>query len=142
MPPALKEMIDLLENLPESERRESLIAFAEQADAFAPHGDEAFAFEEVRHDRFCSDVVGIHLRLDTAGKVFFAVSLGPKIQTLTRALVAILARGLNGSSADEILSLSSDFIPRLVGSDLVRLRSQTVFYIFHRLQGALRQAMA
>lgn len=141
MPPSLQEMIDLLENLPESERRESLIALAEQASAFAPQAGEAFAFEEVRQDSFCSDVVGIHLRFDNAGKVLFAISLGPKIQTLTRAMVAILARGLNGCSAAEIMSLSSDFIPRLVGADLVRLRSQTVYYIFRRIQEAVRLAM-
>jgi cysteine desulfuration protein SufE len=39
------------------------------------------------------------------------------------------------------MSLSSDFIPRLVGADLVRLRSQTVYYIFRRIQEAVRLAM-
>ncbi len=141
MPPALQEMIDLFENLPESERRDNLIAFAEQASAFAPQPGETFAFQEVRQDSFCSDAVGIHLRFNDAGQVHFAISLGPKIQTLTRALVVILARGLSGCRPAEILSLSSDFIPRLVGADLVRLRSQTVYYILHRLQESLRQAL-
>ena len=71
----------------------------------------------------------------------FAIELGPKIQTLTRAMTTILCRGLNGSLPLEILEMKADFVPRIVGADLVRLRSQTIYYILGRMQTAVRTLM-
>ncbi len=137
-PAALGELITFFESLPEGERRENLIDLAEASTTHAPKQGEKFDLEDVRHDAECTDTVGIHLRLESGGQVHFAISLGPKVQTLTRALTAILCRGLNGSAPEEVLAVPQDFVPRIVGAELVRLRSQTVYYVLGRMKEAVR----
>lgn len=137
-PAALGELITFFESLPEGERRENLIDLAESSTTHAPKQGEKFDLEDVRHDAECTDTVGIHLRLESGGQVHFAISLGPKVQTLTRALTAILCRGLNGSAPEEVLAVPQDFVPRIVGAELVRLRSQTVYYVLGRMKEAVR----
>jgi cysteine desulfuration protein SufE len=56
------------------------------------------------------------------------------VQTLTKAMATILCRGLNGSTLTEVLAVPQDFVPRIVGADLVRLRSQTVYYVLSRMK--------
>lgn len=141
MPPALQELIDFFEHLPEPERRDSLISMAESVEAYAPRPDQSYEVEEVRKDPECSDIVGIFLKRDDGGHVHFAVTFGPKVQTLTRALAAILCRSLDGCTAAEILAISPDFIPRIVGAELVRLRSQTVYYVLQRMKQAAENAI-
>jgi cysteine desulfuration protein SufE len=101
-PAALSELIAFFESLPEGERRENLIDLATQAAKHAPKEGEAFDLEDVRKDAECTDTVGVHVRLEQDGGVHFAVSLGPKVQTLTRALTVILCRGLNGSTTQAV----------------------------------------
>lgn len=141
MPPALQELIDFFEHLPESERRDNLISMAETVDAHAPQPGHSYEVEEVRKDPECSDTVGIFLQRDEVGRVRFAVTFGPRVQTLTRALAAILCRGLNGCTAPEILAINPDFIPRIIGAELVRLRSQTVYYVLQRMKQAAGNAI-
>jgi cysteine desulfuration protein SufE len=62
------------------------------------------------------------------------MTLGPEVQTLTRAMTAILCKGLDGSTPQEILDLPSDFVTRIVGTELVRVRSQTVYYVLTRIK--------
>ena len=135
-PAALSELISFFESLPESERRENLIDLAAAAAAHAPKEGEKFDLEHVRHDAECTDTVGVHARLEHGHHVHFAISLGPKVQTLTKALATILCRGLNGSTLTEVLAVPQDFVPRIVGTDLVRLRSQTVYYVLGRMKQA------
>ncbi|WP_395737333.1 SufE family protein [Prosthecobacter sp.] len=137
-PAALGELITFFESLPEGERRENLIDLAAASAGHAPKPGETFALEDVRHDAECTDTVGIHLRLENGDHAHFAVSLGPKVQTLTKALTTILCRGLNGSTLAEVLAVPQDFVPRIVGADLVRLRSQTVYYVLGRMKQAAR----
>ena len=130
------ELIDFFESLPESERREKLVDLAEAATTHLPRPGEVFDLEDVRHDAECTDTVGVHVRRDTSGHVHFAISLGPKVQTLTRAMTTILCRGLNGSTLEQVLKVPSEFVPRIIGADLVRLRSQTVYYVLNRMKEA------
>ena len=51
-------------------------------------------------------------------------------------MTAILCRGLEGCTVDEVLDLPSDFVPQIVGGQLVRIRSQTVYYVLGRMKGA------
>ena len=141
IPAALQEIIDFFEPLPEAERRENLIHYAESSAAQARKPGLIYDLEEVRKDQECSDTVGVFVYLDGEGCVHFAIELGPKIQTLTRAMTTILCRGLNGSLPLEILEMTADFVPRIVGADLVRLRSQTIYYILGRMQTAVRTLM-
>ncbi len=140
-PAALGELITFFESLPEGERRENLIDLAAASAAHAPKEGETFDLEDVRKDAECTDTVGVHVRLETGERAHFAISLGPKVQTLTRALTTILCRGLNGSTLREVLDVPQDFVPRIVGADLVRLRSQTVYYVLGRMKQAARRLL-
>lgn len=115
-----------------------LISMADTAPMHEPQPGEQFALEDVRKDEECTDTVGIHLRVEPGGGIRFRVSLGPQVQTLTRAMTSILCQGLNGSDAEEILAVPSDFVPAICGSELVRLRSQTVYYVLSRMKAAVR----
>ena len=141
LPPALSEWITFFESLPEGERRENLIEMAAQAAKHAPKEDEAFDLEDVRKDAECTDTVGVHVRLGKDGLVHFAISLGPKVQTLTRALTVILCRGLNRSTAQAVLDVPQDFVPRIIGTELVRLRSRTVYYVLNRMKESMQALM-
>lgn len=140
-PLPLQELIDLFEHLPEAERRENLINFADAAKACERREGEIFDLEDVRKDEECTDTVGVFVRLESGEKLYFAIELGPKVQTLTKAMTAILCRSLNGVPAAEILELPADFVPRIIGAELVRLRSQTVYYVLSRIKTAVKMLM-
>ncbi len=136
LPAALEELVNFYESLPEGERRESLIDLAASVSVYAPQAGETFDLEDVRKDAECTDTVGVHARREDGGRVRFAISLGPKVQTLTRALTALLCRGLNGATLQQVLDVPHDFVPRVIGGELVRLRSQTVYYVLNRMKEA------
>lgn len=135
-PVKLSEILELFRDRSESERREMLAAFADEAGHHAPAAGEPFDLTDIRQDEICTDEVGIFLRVDAAGQAHFKVRLGPQVQTLTRALAVILCRGLEGSSLESISTLTPSFIEDIVGERLILLRSQTVYYVLHRMQEA------
>lgn len=135
-PPPLTELIDFFENLSEPERRENLIDLAEAVQHHAPLPGEIFEVSDVRKDAECTDTVGIYLRMDPERHTQISVTLGPKVQTLTRAMATLLCRGLSGARPEEIRAVPQDFVARIVGQDLVRLRSQTVYYVLSRIKEA------
>lgn len=134
-PPKLNNIIQLFETLPEVERRETLVSYADGAKKQEPKPGEQFDLEDVRKDEECADTVGVYLQVDGQGKAHFRMTLGPEVQTLTRAMTAILCKGLEGATPQEILDLPSDFVTRIVGAELVRVRSQTTYYILTRMKG-------
>lgn len=140
-PPALNELIEFFEFLPELERRENLIHFSDAAKSCAPKEGEAFDLEDVRKDEECTDTVGVFLRVDEGDRVHFAIDLGPKVQTLTKAMTAILCKGLDGCTLREVLEVPADFVPRIVGAELVRLRSQTIYYVLSRMKAAVKMLL-
>ena len=91
--------------------------------------------QDIRKDEECADTVGVYLHVDNEGKAQIRMTLGPEVQTLTRAMSAILCKGLEGTTPQEILDLPSDFVTRIVGSELVRVRSQTIYYVLTRIKG-------
>ena len=134
-PPKLQNIIDLFEMLPEDERRETLVSYSDAAKKQEPREGENFDLEDIRKDEECADKVGVYLRLDQEGKAHFRMTLGPEVQTLTRAMTAILCKGLDGATPQEVLDLPSDFVTRIVGAQLVRVRSQTTYYVLTRMKG-------
>ena len=134
-PKKLNNIIDLFESLPEDERRETLVSYADQAQKQAPRDGETFTLTDVRKDQECADTVGVYLQVDDAGRAHIRMTLGPEVQTLTRAMTAILCKGLDGCTPREILDLPSDFVTRIVGTELVRIRSQTTYYVLTRIKG-------
>src|SRR5436309_12476637 len=133
-PPKLNNIINLFESLPEDERRETLVSYADNAVKQEPWKDEQFDLQDIRKDEECVDTVGVYLYVDENGKAHIRMTLGPDVQTLTRAMTAILCKGLDGSTPQEILNMPSDFVTRIVGTELVRLRSQTVYYVLTRIK--------
>jgi len=133
-PKNLNQIITLFDSLPEDERRETLVSYADNAKRQAPREAENFDLVDVRKDEECTDTVGVYLQVDEEGKARIRMTVGPEVQTLTRAMTAILCKGLNGSTPQEILDLPSDFVTRIVGTELVRLRSQTVYYVLTRIK--------
>jgi cysteine desulfuration protein SufE len=121
--------------LPEVERRETLVSYADSAKKQEPREGEQFDLEDIRKDEECADTVGVYLQVDEQGKAHFRMTLGPEVQTLTRAMTAILCKGLDGATPHEIVELPSDFVRRIVGAELVRVRSQTTYYILTRMKG-------
>ncbi len=137
-PPKLAAIIELFQSLPEEEKRENLIAYAEQSKKHEPKDGEAFDLEDVRKDEECTDTVGVFLKMDAEQHAHFRVTLGPQVQTLTKAMTSILCRGLDGLPLDTIMALPADFVPKIVGGQLVRIRSQTVYYILTRIKSACK----
>ena len=137
-PPKLAAIIGLFEALPEEEKRENLIAYSEQAKKHEPKPGETFDLEDVRKDEECTDTVGVFLRLDEQKHAHFRITLGPQVQTLTKAMTSILCQGLDGLTLEATLDLPANFVPRIVGGQLVRIRSQTVYYILTRMKSACK----
>ena len=133
-PAKLSAIIELFSGLPDAEKRETLIAYADQSKSQEPRDGESFDLEDVRKDEEGTDTVAIYLRLDEQGGAHFRISLGPQVQTLTRAMSSILCKGLEGISPADILEIPADFVPKIVGAELVRLRSQTVYYLLTRIK--------
>lgn len=133
-PSKLDKIINLFDSLPEDERRETLVSYADSVKNQEPRADENFDLVDVRKDGECTDTVGVYLHVDKSGKAQIRMTLGSEVQTLTRSMAAILCKGLEGATPQEILDLPSDFVTRIVGTELVRLRSQTVYYVLTRIK--------
>jgi cysteine desulfuration protein SufE len=137
-PPKLSEIISLFESLPDAEKRDMLIVFADSAANQVPRTGESFDLEDVRKDEECTDTVGIFLKVNPDRSSHFRVTLGPQVQTLTKAMTSILCKGLEGVTPQELLDVPADFVPKIVGAELVRQRSQTVYYILTRMKSAAK----
>ena len=136
-PGKLDAIIAIFESLSEEERRENLVSFALGAEQWRPEKNEQFHLQDVRKDEQCIDTVGVFLRIE-GRRARFKISLGPNVQTLTRAMTTILCRGLDNCDLDEILELPEDFIIKIVGSPLVLTRSQSIYYMLSRMKDALK----
>jgi cysteine desulfuration protein SufE len=67
-PPKLDKIINLFEMLPEDERRETLVSYADNAAKQQPREGEQFNLVDVRKDEECADTVGVYLQVDNEGK--------------------------------------------------------------------------
>ncbi len=133
-PEKLQEIVQLFEHLPDEEKRESLVSYSMTTKNFEPKDGEKFDLEDVRKDEECADTVGVFLQVDGEGRGHFRMTLGPQVQTLTKAMAAILCKGLEGVTPNAVMELASDFVPKIVGAQLVRVRSQTTYYILSRMK--------
>jgi cysteine desulfuration protein SufE len=138
-PPPLAEIVSFFAGLDEAGRRENLVALAETVPSIAPRYDLHYQMADVRTDPECMDEVGVFFHVDDTGAAHFAMTLGPKVQTLTRALAVILCRGLSGASPRAVLDVDRGFVPLIIGETLVRMRSQTVYYVLNRMKQAVEK---
>lgn len=135
-PQNLVKIINFFESLPDDEKRENLLSYANRSKAWEPNPDLIYDLKDIRKDEECTDTVGIYLKMDQ-GKVFFNISMGPKVQTLTRALASILCEALKGATIEQVLAVKDECISQIVGQKLVQLRSQTVYYLIQRMRSAV-----
>ncbi len=135
-PQNLVKIINFFESLPDDEKRENLLSYANRSKAWEPNPDLIYDLEDIRKDEECTDTVGIYLKMHQ-GKVFFNISMGPKVQTLTRALASILCEALKGATIEQVLAVKDECISQIVGEKLVQLRSQTVYYLIQRMRSAV-----
>src|ERR1700724_3700175 len=117
-PGGLNKIVCLFASLPEQEKRDALISYADQSRKWEPKEGETFSLEDIRKDEECTDTVGVFLKIGDEDRATFRVTLGPQVQTLTRAMTAILCRGLDHSTETEILKVPSDSVPRFAGPKL------------------------
>ena len=134
-PPKLQQIVQFFESLSEEDKRENLIVYSDNTRRCEPKPEETFDLEDIRKDEECADTVGVFLKVDAEGRSHFRMKLGPQVQTLTKAMTSILCKGLEGVSPQEVLQVPSDFVPKIVGGELVRARSQTTYYILSRMKG-------
>src|SRR5207248_7392268 len=111
-PVKLNKIINLFESLPEDERRETLVSYADNAKKQEPREGENFNLADVRKDEECMDTVGVYLHVDENGKAHIRMTLGPEVQTLTRSMTATLCKAPEGSTAQESYNLPSEFCRR------------------------------
>jgi len=139
LPRPLEEIIEFFEAMPESEKRQNLIAYAGQIDKHRPPADVEMDLVDIRRDQECADTVGVFLKFaDDGDKVRVYLEMGPEVQTLTRALGSIICEGIAGAPKAQVLDLPPTFVPRLVGAQLFRQRSQTVYYVLTRVKNAIK----
>ena len=137
-PEKLLQIVSLFESLPPAEKREALISYADSAAKQGPRDGESFDLEDIRKDEECTDTVGVFLKVSPERSCTFRITLGPQVQTLTKAMTSILCKGLAGCTPEQIMDVPADFVPKIVGADLVRQRSQTVYYILTRMKGVAK----
>jgi len=75
-PPKLNNIINLFESLPEDERRETLVSYADNARKQEPREGEQFDLQDIRKDEECADTVGVYLHVDENGKAHIRMTLG------------------------------------------------------------------
>jgi cysteine desulfuration protein SufE len=136
LPAALDQIAQSFQGLSEVQRRDLLLTYAAEAPRHRPRAEETYVLSDERIDPGCIDTVGLYLRRDDEGRLHLRASFGPEVQTLTRALVAILCRGLEGATVGEAVDLSDEFVPLVAGEQLLRQRGRSVYHVTRRLREA------
>ncbi len=138
LPKRLERIASYFEQLDEQSRRERLIAYAEQSEKWQPQPDDEILYQDIRKDEECLDEVGVFIVSDAEG-VAYRMQYGKDVQILTRAIGTILSDGLNHAKPEEVTSLPADVIHRIIGQQLFRNRSQSIYYIFNRIKQAMKR---
>jgi cysteine desulfuration protein SufE len=106
LPPKLQEIVDDFASMTREEKVETLIGYAE---SFEPLPD----WLKEQRDRMepvpeCMTPVRLFARKQPDGTLQFYFDIPPQSPTV-RGLASILAQGLNGCTAEEILAVPADF---------------------------------
>ena len=75
-PKRLQTIVNLFESLPEQEKRDALISYADQARKWEPKEGEIFSLQDVRKDAECTDTVGVFLKVGDDARAALRVTLG------------------------------------------------------------------
>ncbi|WP_019180641.1 SufE family protein [Microbacterium yannicii] len=111
LPESLAEIRDEFLALPESDRLQLLLEFSQELPPVpAEYEDHPELYERVAE---CQSPVFIVIDVDPDDTVAMHATAPPEAPT-TRGFASILAQGITGLSADEVLSIPSDF-PQSIG---------------------------
>src|SRR5207244_13053550 len=97
-PGKLNKIINLFESLPEDERRETLVSYADNAKKREPREGENFDLVDVRKDEECKETVGVYLQVDENGRAHIRMTICSVVITLTRSMHSIMCKGLDGQT--------------------------------------------
>ena len=111
LPASLAEIRDEFLELPESERLQLLLEYSQELPAVpAEYEGHPELYERVAE---CQSPVFIVIDVDDDGVVAMHATAPPEAPT-TRGFASILAQGLSGLTADEVLAVPADF-PQSIG---------------------------
>src|SRR5437899_11991794 len=103
-PTQLNKIINLFESLPEDERRETLVSYADNDKKPEPREGENFDLVDVRKDEECTDTVGVYLHVDENGRAHIRMTFGPVVKTLNRSMTALRCKALERPTAQAMYS--------------------------------------
>ncbi len=111
LPESLAEIRDEFLELPESDRLQLLLEYSQELPAVpAEYEDHPERYERVAE---CQSPVFIVLDVDANGVVAMHATAPAEAPT-TRGFASILAQGITGLTADEVLAIPADF-PQSIG---------------------------
>jgi len=106
LPPKLQEIVDDFASMSREEKLETLIAYAESflplPERFKDQRDKMEAVPE------CMTPVFLISEKGPNGGIIFYADIPPQSPTV-RGLVSILLNGINGCTAEEVISIPADF---------------------------------
>ena len=106
LPPKLQEIVDDFASMTREEKLETLIAYAESFPPLPQHfKDQRDKMEAVPE---CMTPVFLISEQEPNGGIIFYADIPPQSPTV-RGLASILLNGLNGCTAEEVISVPGDF---------------------------------
>jgi cysteine desulfuration protein SufE len=136
MPAALAEVVSDFQEVAGQDKLQLLLEFANELPPLPTHLEEA-AMEPVPE---CQSPLFLDVDASDRGSVRLYFSAPPEAPT-TRGFAAILATGLDGQSADEILAVPDDFYTALGLAALISpLRLRGMSAMLTRIKRRLRAA--
>ncbi len=134
--PRLQEIVDDFNAMPDSQRLQLLLEFSQQLPAlparYAEHRDLLEPVPECQSPLF----LAVEVEPDDTVRLFFEA---PAEAPTTRGFAAILAEGLDGLDADEVLATPGEFTSQLGLADLVSpLRLRGMAAMLARIKRQIR----
>lgn len=138
--PPLQRIVDLFASAPRDLRVQALLEYSRKVPPLPPqyaeHHDALERVEECQTPFFLIT----ELSDDDRVNLFFDV---PAESPTTRGFAGILYDGLNGASADEVLSTPNDFYVKMgLGEAISSLRLRGMGFILARLKRQVRERLA
>jgi len=139
MPPKLAEIVDEFASAPRELVLEMLLEFS---DAVPPLPAELAGHEGMEQVPECQTQFFLRAQVQPDGTVVSYFDCPPEAPT-TRAFAGILAEGLDGATADEILAVPDDLYARMgLGQAISPLRIRGGTAILARLKRQIREQSA
>ncbi|MBW3627456.1 MAG: SufE family protein, partial [Actinobacteria bacterium] len=109
-PPKLQRIVELFAGAPKDLRLEALLEYSRKLPPLPPHLEgKQGAMEQVEE---CQTPFFLSTEVDDDGRVAVWFDCPPQAPT-TRGFAGILAEGLNGATAEEVLAVPNDFYSQM-----------------------------